>query len=227
MAHDIWKDDITLFLKGCRTCWSYKVLKFAFVADITKFDPDKAYFSQHVLDAICTFSFDERLVMNCVNTLYETRYSNFVGICPKSAPSKGYSICKYINWTGIPGSICIKNKYKQHLHSYLSGAQFYNLTRFRMGAWKIKANSIHLHHINRNQRYCSFCADNHNNNVVEDEEHVLFHCPEYDICRQEYPELFLGTNMNMRHISDYGNQETIAQLLWNIRMTRIRLGVEC
>ena len=40
------------------------MLKFAFVADITKFDPDKAYFSQHVLDAICTFSFDERLVMN-------------------------------------------------------------------------------------------------------------------------------------------------------------------
>ena len=86
------------------------MLKFAFVADITKFDPDKAYFSQHVLDAICTFSFDERLVMNCVNILYETRYSNYVGIGvgPKTAPSKGYSICKYINWTGIPGSICIK-----------------------------------------------------------------------------------------------------------------------
>ena len=56
-----------LFLNGCRTCWSYKVLKFAFVADITKFDPDKTCFSQHVLDAICTFSFDERLVMKCAN----------------------------------------------------------------------------------------------------------------------------------------------------------------
>ena len=90
-SHDIWKDDITLYLKGCRTCWSYKVLKFAFVADITKFDPDKSYFSQHVLDAICTLFFDEKLVMNCVNTLYEIRYSNYVGICPKTAPSKGYS----------------------------------------------------------------------------------------------------------------------------------------
>ena len=89
-----------------------------------------------------------------------------------------------------------------------------------MGAWKLKVNSIH---INRNQRYCSFCAENYN--IVEDEEHVLFHCPEYDICRQEYPELFLGTNM--KNISDYDNQETIAQLLWNIIMTRIKLGVEC
>ena len=81
-----------------------------------------------------------------------------------------------------------------------------------MGAWKIKVNSIHLHHISRNQWYCSFCAGNHNSNVVEDEEHVLFHCPEYDICRQEYPELFWGTNMKMKNSSDYDNQETIAQL---------------
>ena len=41
---------------------------------------------------------------------------------------------------------------------------------------------------------------------------MLLHCPEYDICRQEYPELFWGTNMNMKNISDYDNQETIAQL---------------
>ena len=39
--------------------------------------------------------------------------------------------------------------------------------------------------------------------------------------------IIYGTNMNMRNISDYGNQETIAQILWNIRMTRIKLGVEC
>ena len=96
-----------------------------------------------------------------------------------------------------------------------------------MGAWKIEVNSIHLHHINRNQRYCSFCAGNHNSNVVEDEEHVLFHCPEYDICRQEYPELFWGTDMNMKNISDYENQETIAKFLWDIRITRIKLGVDC
>ena len=37
----------------------YKVLKFAFEANITKFNPDNAYFSKHMLDAICTFTFDE------------------------------------------------------------------------------------------------------------------------------------------------------------------------
>ena len=75
-AHFIWKDNIKLlFLKGCRICWSHKVLQLAFEANITKFDPGKAYFSQHVLGAICTFSFEESLVVKCVNILYDTRYS--------------------------------------------------------------------------------------------------------------------------------------------------------
>ena len=72
----------------------------------------------------------------------------------------------------------------------------------------------------------SFCTQNHNINTVEDEEHVLFHCPEYDTCRQEYPDLLLG-NMSIKNISDFDNQETIAKLLWKIRMIRIKLGVEC
>ena len=130
--------------------------------------------------------------------MYLNRFSNFIGICPKTAPSNGYAICKYINWTGIPGSVCEKNKYHQHLHVFM----------------------------NRNQRYCNFCTQNHNTNKVEDEEHVLFHCPEYDTCRQEYPELFLG-NMSIKNISDFDNQETIAKLLWKIRMIRIKLGAKC
>ena len=77
------------FLKECRNCWSYKVLKFALESNITKFNPDNAYFSKHMLDAICTFTVDEVLVKKCTDTLYLNRFSNFVGICPKTAPSNG------------------------------------------------------------------------------------------------------------------------------------------
>ena len=55
MANAIWKDNIELFLKGCRNCWSYKVLKFAFESDIPKFNPDNTYYSQHALDDTFTF----------------------------------------------------------------------------------------------------------------------------------------------------------------------------
>ena len=59
---------------------------------------------------------------------------------------------------------------------------------------------------------------------MEDEEHVLFHCPEYDVRHQEYPELLLCTNKNIKNISVFDNQETIVQHLWNIIMIRIKLG---
>ena len=88
------------------------------------------------------------------------------------------------------------------------------------------ANSYRMAYMYIPQRYCIFCTQNHNTNTVEDEEHVLFHCPEYDTCRQEYPDLLLG-NMSIKNISDSDNQETIAKLLWKIRMTRIKLGAEC
>ena len=55
---------------------------------------------------------------------------------------------------------------------------------------------------------------------------MLFHCPEYDICRQEYPDHLLG-NMSIKNISEFDNQETIAKLLWKIRMIRIKLGAVC
>ena len=65
MVHDIWLDNIKLMLNGCHDGWSYKVIKFAFEAKLIDFNPD------------------------IINTLYEKRYINFVGICPKTAPSQG------------------------------------------------------------------------------------------------------------------------------------------
>ena len=87
------------------------------------------------------------------------------------------------------GKIGDKNNYHKHLHMYLSKAQFYNLSRFRLGAWKLNVNDINLKHINRSMRFCSYCT-NRNNNIMEDEEHVIFICPEYNTCRLNYPELF-------------------------------------
>ena len=51
---------------------------------------------------------------------------------------------------------------------------------------------------------------------MEDEEHVLFHCSEYDICRQEYPELLWGTNMNMKNISDYDKIRSLSLSFYGI-----------
>ena len=32
--------------------------------------------------------------------------------------SKGYTICKYVNWIGMHGKIGDKNNYRKHIHIY-------------------------------------------------------------------------------------------------------------
>ena len=112
-------------------------------------------FSMQTFSEVCNISFNEDNIKDFINTIYEKRYISFVGICPKTAPSQGYTMCKYINWVGMHGKIGDKNNYHKHLHMYLSKAQFYNLSRFRLGAWKLNVNDINLKHINRSMRFCS------------------------------------------------------------------------
>ena len=65
----------------------------------------------------------------------------------------------------MQGRIGDKNNYRKHLHMFLRKAHLYNLSRFRLGAWKLSV-------------------------IMEDEEHVIFGSPEYNTCRTKYPELF-------------------------------------
>ena len=51
----------------------------------------------------------------------------------------------------------------------------------------------------------------------------MFDCPEYNICRQDYPELWLATHKNIKNISIFDNQEIVAQ---GIRMIRIKSSFE-
>ena len=85
---------------------------------------------------------------------------------------------------------------------FLSKDHLYNLSRFRLGAWKVNVNNVNLKHINRSIRFCNYCT-NRNNNIMEDEEHVIFGCPEYNTCRLK------------------------SKFLWDIRNIRVNSGGEC
>ena len=53
----------------------------------------------------CTFNevlsihFNEDHTIEYMSTLYGKMYIKFFGVCPKTAPSQGYSICKYVSKT--------------------------------------------------------------------------------------------------------------------------------
>ena len=87
-------------------------------------------------------------------------------------------------------------------------------------------NSVNLKHINRSIRFCNYCT-NRNNNIVEDEEHAIFGCPEYITCRLKYPELFHDSGNNIKDLLKIDNQESISKFLWDIRNIRVNSGSEC
>ena len=41
---------------------------------------------------------------------------------------------------------------------------------------------------------------------MEDEEHVIFGCPEYNTCRIKYPELFNLSGNNMKDLLNIDDQ---------------------
>ena len=92
----------------CHHCWSYKAIKFAFDAKSTNFDPDNNILSTQTFNEVCSISFNEDYIIEYINTLYEKRYINYVGVCPKTAQNKGYTIYKYVNWIGMHGKLAIK-----------------------------------------------------------------------------------------------------------------------
>ena len=62
---------------------------------------------------------------------------------------------------------------------------------------------------------------------MEDEEHVIFGCPEYNTCRLKYPELSNGSENNIKYVLNINDQESISKFLWDIRNIRVNSSSEC
>ena len=62
---------------------------------------------------------------------------------------------------------------------------------------------------------------------MEDEEHVIFVCPEYNTCRLKYPELFKISDNNIKELLNSDDQESISKFLWDIKNIRVNSGNEC
>ena len=56
------------------------------------FNPDINILSMQTFSEVCSISFNEDHIKEYINNIYEKMYINFVGICPKTAPSQGYTI---------------------------------------------------------------------------------------------------------------------------------------
>ena len=86
--------------------------------------------------------------------------------------------------------------------------------------------TIYLKRINRSVRFCNDCTKR-NNNIMEDEEHAIFGCPEYITCRLKYPELFNLSENIIKDLFNIDHQESISKFLWDFRNIRVDSGSEC
>ena len=62
---------------------------------------------------------------------------------------------------------------------------------------------------------------------MEDEEHVIFGCPEYNTFRIKYPESFNLSENNIKDLLNIDDQESVSKFLWDIRNIRVNSGGEC
>ena len=90
----------------------------------------------------------------------------------------------------------------------------------------MNVNNVNLKNINNIIRFCNYCT-NRNNNIMKDQEHVIFGCPEYYTCRNNYPELFNLSEINIKDLLNIDDQESVSKFLWDIRNIRVNSGGEC
>ena len=67
--------------------------------------------------------------------------------------------------------------------------QFYlrkAFARFRTSSHKLSIEIGRHHNINRADRICNFCFNQHNTITIEDEYHAFFICPKFDALRETY-----------------------------------------
>ena len=61
---------------------------------------------------------------------------------------------------------------------------------------------------------------------MEDEEHILFECPEYNSCRLKYHELLISMENNVKDLLDKINHIFFI-FLWDVKNIRMISGKEC
>ena len=79
--------------------------------------------------------------------------------------------------------------------------------------------------LNNISRFCNYCTSR-NRNIMVDQEHVIFECPEYITSALKYPEIFsiAENNLGVFEILIINN---LSHFLGDVRNIRMNSGSEC
>lgn len=213
LAHHALADNVRLMLQGCRNCWAYHFLDFAYRIGLIDTDP-KTYRMD---------GFDQIMALRLTDHEAKAKISEWadrlwvgLDIDPRTCPSVNATLCTYERWMGRKtpakdGRACY--------HSHMIFAMPYNIymsvARFRLGCWALRVNTDRrggVNRIPRQQRLCKHCAER-GMSCVEDEQHVAIECSKYADLRIHYPELFQAHDGNMLSLMTSKHAAALAYFL--------------
>ena len=113
-----------------------------------------------------------------------------IDICPRTCLSSNVTLCTYHRWFARPA--CVRHT-SQLLQQRLSARCLRTLLKFKMGCHSLANVSGRWARVTRPQRFCMRCAQQ----VIGDECHLAFECPDLQCVRDRYPGLF-----GYRHCDD-------------------------
>ena len=89
------------------------------------------------------------------------------------------------------------------------------IERFRTGNHRLQVNVGRYNQIERQQRFCARCTG-----VVEDDLHAIFYCPNYNLLRSKYSDLFSGSS-DLYSFTCHGPVHRLVMFLTECRAARM------
>jgi len=117
-----------------------------------------------------------------LHTAREQECWQLCDVCPRTCPSEGATLCKYLRWFSLPDAA----RGNPFFRLRLSLARVLKVVRFRLGCSTLPSVAQRNQGVGRAERVCLCCDPG----ALGDEYHALFECPATRAARAPFAHLF-------------------------------------
>ncbi len=116
-----------------------------------------------------------------LHTAREQQCWQLCNVCPRTCPSQGASLCKYLRWFSLQGAA----RGNAFFRLRMGLARVLKVVRFRLGCSTLPPVAQRYQGVCRAERVCPCCDQG----ALGDEYHVLFECPATRAARAPFAHL--------------------------------------
>ena len=237
-----WVEDVQLALDGCRECWAFCVL-----ATMCKLGLLEAGWRQRPAAWVQDLRWEEPAVQLALAQLFISRWQGYQQLDPRTAPSKGVSMCTHAAWVSpLPAEVGCFDRAAAPPHTKIlaSFSIVKNYFQLRVGCAHLEVEQGRKgRRVPRAERLCRLCSGEDaslamrqavigrtgSSQNVEDLKHFVLECPVYDDLRERCP-VFPASIYNqlqsqncMSQVFGHTAQTSLAHTLYKMKVRRAEL----